>query len=1018
MSTAFRPTRFAARAALHGLRLFAAGAALSAAGQAHAGCAPGAAGPRDFVCTGTIGAFQTLDARTLAMTNAKSTGFMSITPTTGGNVGFSMDSKSSITAGVSPLTSNALTIVTTAGSIDTNTPSGSGINGAITATSGIAIFAMTSGTGSNINLNTGVGGVLSGSAGGILTVVDSNGQINLNLNAKITSTNGVAISATGVDGAINITSNALISGGLGGISAHTTGDGSIAITANAGISATTGPAVQAISDGVGNVTVSLAGPITGVAGVIAQSGGGDVTVSSAGAITGDDGIIAQTSGKGAVTVTTGDLITAANGNGVVTQSVDGWNTVNIGKGGIDASASGVLAIASGEGSIKVTGHGDITGLGSLGIGAATTTGSIEIDLDKGTFVSGGVAGVAVVTTSGEATIKNAGTISGLTTGAGLVADLGGGSLVLTNSGSIEGGAAGAIQIISGAALIKNTGTIDGQVLSAGLTTINNDGIWSNASGSVIQYLNNNGVLSLGPAGGDVGTITIQGDASFSKDSYYNARITTTSNDAILVGGQTTIDGGVVRLSGADASYQRGAKYLLLYSAGGITGQFSSLISDISAFTGILSYDANDVYMTVLARDFRALALNRNQLSVANSIYLGTAKITGGADGQLLTAINNVPDAGIPGVLTQLSGDGVVTGAANAALQASHMFTSVLDDQQTLWRSGGLRDVSGVTLRENVSAYAPVYKDGSKWPVSRQQPQAAPRQPEGRRTWRAWASGFGGQQTMRGDTTTGASPQSMSSYGGAMGVDYQIGSSMLLGVAAGYSSSIFNATATGVQGTTDGFHVGAYTGFRVASFYGSASVTYSGFDNKAKRTVAPFGGAGGEVENSSFSSEEIRTRVEMGRRLSMDAMAITPFAAVEIANLHTKPFVETSTGVGGQAGLFALSYSGQGTHSLPSFVGFKAEARIDVGGGMAFTPWLSLAWRHEWAHNRTQTATLIALPTASFVAIGAQPRPDALQVKAGAMVEITRTAAIFASFEGEFLSKSPVYAGKGGVKIGW
>ena len=1009
MSARSRNLRSSTRMALRGLCLCASATVL--AGGAQAGCSPGSAGPRDFVCTGTIAAQNMLSARTIALVGATGNGTILFTPTTGGNISLSLDAKSSIAAA-----GDGVRMSTSLGTIDTNTPSGSGINGAITSNGGIALFALTSGAGSNININTGINGAITGASGGIVAATDTDGAVNLALQGKIASRNGAAIDVQTADGAINITAQNTVSGGTGGVLAHTTGLGLIAINGASAISATNGPAIQAIADGTGNVTANLYGAITaGTTGIVGMSAGGNVTLTSAGAITGQDGIIASTTLTGAATVTTGGLVTATNGNGVIAQSVDGWTTVNVGAGGVSGSGSGVLASSTGLGPVMVAAHGDVAGTTTIGIGATTTAGSIEIDLDKGKFISGGVAAVAVTTASGAATVNNAATISGITTGAGVVADLGAGAMMLNNTGVIRGTTGDAIDIVSGAALVANTGVIDGKVRSAGLATVNNDGVWNNAAGSTISYLNNTGALNMGGSGkSTLDVLTVLGDASFSKTSSYNARISATGNDAIAVAGQTTIDGGVVKITGIDTSYQRGAKYLMLNSAGGLTGQFDSVVSDISKYTGVLSYDANDVYMTLLQRDFRMLALNRNQLSVATGLYNGTAYLAAGPGATLLTAINNVPDAGVPGVLTQLSGDGVVTGAANAAMQAGHLFTSVLDDQQSLWRSGGARDTNGIVLRD--MSYAPQRVDGYKWPVSRQaQRPVDPPRVVGERTWRVWSAGFGGHQTLGGDSNAGSSGQAMSSFGGALGIDYQLGRNLLVGVAGGYSNNSFSAASA--QGTSDGFHFGGYAGFRIASFYGSASVAYSAFDNKSKRTITPFGGAAGDTLTGSFGSEEVRTRVEIGRKFDLEALAITPFTAAEIAHIHTKPFVEASSQVFG-GGLFNLSYAGQGINSLPTFIGVKAESRIELGDDMAFTPWISVAWRHEWAGNRTQTATLVALPTASFVAIGARPAPDTVAVKAGAQIEITKTAAVFASFEGEFLSKNPVYAGKGGVKIGW
>ncbi|MCC2105981.1 MAG: autotransporter outer membrane beta-barrel domain-containing protein, partial [Hyphomicrobiales bacterium] len=126
------------------------------------------------------------------------------------------------------------------------------------------------------------------------------------------------------------------------------------------------------------------------------------------------------------------------------------------------------------------------------------------------------------------------------------------------------------------------------------------------------------------------------------------------------------------------------------------------------------------------------------------------------------------------------------------------------------------------------------------------------------------------------------------------------------------------------------------------------------------------------------------------------------------------FIEQAAG---GVGMFALSFNGQGIASTPTFIGLKAEARLDLGGAI-LTPWVSLAWRHEWSTNRTQTATLNALPGASFVIIGARPARDAAQVKGGVNLAITQQVAIFATFEGEFGTKNPVYSGRGGMKVAW
>ncbi|MFV0279281.1 MAG: autotransporter domain-containing protein [Rhodoblastus sp.] len=992
-------------------------AALSCAGPAEAGCAPGGAGPRDFVCTGTISNYGTsTDARTIALIGASVAGYMAMKPGTGGNISFSTDANSSINQpnmdalwGV-----NGLSLITFDGAIDTNTPSGSGINGAITSKYGVALYAGASGTGANINVTTGAGGVLTGNLGGLNATTDGDNTIVLNLGGKVSASDGAGVSASTVDGAITARLDGDVTASDDAVKAHTSGNGAISISGFGNMASSAGAGVSAQSAGAGAISIDMKGNVSGVRGVVARSEGGDVAVGVAGQTTGEStGIMAATNGAGKASVTTGGKVTASSGNGVVTDAVDGASEINIGSGGVQASQTGVLAGASGLGSVKAQVHGDVSGLSGFGVAASTVSGSVQIDLDAGKFISGGQAGVSAGTQTGDIKINNAGTIAGLGAGAGVTVDANAGSATIDNSGAIKAGSGGiAVSVVSGAALVRNSGAVEGAIVGNGLTTVNNAGSWTKAAGSQIDYLNNAGVISMGPANGPVGVLAVTGDAAFEAGSIYNARLTPTGSDAIVVGGAATIKGGAVNLSMSEgASYQRGARYTLLSAAGGVNGQFDGVYAGMSRYTGLLSADANDIYLTALLRDFRGFALTRNQLSVADGVFAGTSQLSGGPGGQLLLALNQTADAALPGALTQLSGDGVVTGAANAAMQTGHLFTSILDDQQALWRDSQTR---GEVVRPIAPfQYAPVRVEGSKWPVSRQHYKPAPvKRDDGAQRWRVWASGFGGSASLQGDAIAGSASQKFNSYGGALGVDYQLGTNMLMGLALGGSSSTFNAGD--VRGSASGVHVGAYTGFRVAGFHATASVAYSNFSNKTTRALGPIGMLPGETERGSFTSEDVRTRLEVGRRVAFENFAVTPFAAVEIAQLHTKPFIEQAAG---GIGLFALSFGGQRIASTPSFVGLKAQANLDLGGAIV-SPWMSLAWRHEWSASRTQTATLSMLPGASFAVLGARPARDAAQVKGGVNVAITQTLALYAMFEGEFGAGNPVYSGRGGMRMTW
>ena len=145
--------------------------------------------------------------------------------------------------------------------------------------------------------------------------------------------------------------------------------------------------------------------------------------------------------------------------------------------------------------------------------------------------------------------------------------------------------------------------------------------------------------------------------------------------------------------------------------------------------------------------------------------------------------------GTPNALSQLSGEGI-TAAQNAAFASGRMFDSLMMDQGAFWRSGETADSEGVTYREAPLAYAAEKKKPT--PAAFKALKAPPLayQP---RNWRVWTGGFGGVQSFNGDAIVGSADARTSAAGGAMGFDYQVDPTRLVGVAVGGSEfALFGA----------------------------------------------------------------------------------------------------------------------------------------------------------------------------------------------------------------------------------
>jgi outer membrane autotransporter protein len=159
-------------------------------------------------------------------------------------------------------------------------------------------------------------------------------------------------------------------------------------------------------------------------------------------------------------------------------------------------------------------------------------------------------------------------------------------------------------------------------------------------------------------------------------------------------------------------------------------------------------------------------------------------------------------------------------------------------------------------------------------------------------------------------------------------------------------------------------------------------------------------------------------VEVGAKQVFGRFAVTPFAAVQFAELWQNGFTETNPVPAGAAGPLGLTYGSISVSSLPTFVGAQFDTRFAFSNGMVLSPYARLSWVHEINPTRSIDATFIALPGAAFTVDGPRASSDAARIDAGAKLAIGPNAWLYASFDGEFSDRGQSYAGKGGVRIAW
>lgn len=359
-------------------------------------------------------------------------------------------------------------------------------------------------------------------------------------------------------------------------------------------------------------------------------------------------------------------------------------------------------------------------------------------------------------------------------------------------------------------------------------------------------------------------------------------------------------GGALGVAVAPGLYARSTSYTLL-TAGAISGQFAQFLSSPpSAFLSLSGpvYNPTSIDVTVTRTPFGAVAgLNANQRAVGNALEGAYATTLTGA---AATLYSNLLMTGTPDALSQLSGEGT-SATQNASFASGAMFGELMRDQGAFWRGGESADGNGVTFHAPL-AYAaekrkpvPAAFKALKAPPPAHQP----------RTWRLWTGGFGGVQSFSGDAIVGSADARTAAAGGAMGLDYQLDPTRLVGFAVGASDAHFSVSGRATSGNVVGGHLGAYGVATWGALYATGVLGYSRFDNNTTRTIAGVGPS--ETASGSFASDLLGARLEIGRSHALPGFTLTPFAAVQTATLWQRGFTETTSGSGGP-GILGLTLS--------------------------------------------------------------------------------------------------------------
>jgi uncharacterized protein with beta-barrel porin domain len=549
--------------------------------------------------------------------------------------------------------------------------------------------------------------------------------------------------------------------------------------------------------------------------------------------------------------------------------------------------------------------------------------------------------------------------------------------------------------VSPTSTLSNGGLMVMDLVNAGTATNN-----GTITGSVVNYgsfggtgttggnLQNFGVVA---PGNSIGTLSVAGNFTNMAGGTLNAEVSGSGQgDLLNVGGTATLQGGNVFVyAQPGTTFAPSTTWRILNAAGGLSGTFASVNELYPFLLSSLSYDANNVYLTLDVGGFAAAAATPTQAAVGTVIDANVNSASGDFAAVLSAMATGVQsNASAQYVLQQLSGNNYA-GFSSSMVQGAQLFMNNFAGQGGGGAPGG---GSRVALAEACDVACDTL---------------------GPATWGAWGGALGGLGTIGAGQPVGGVTYNAGGF--AAGLDRALTDSIRVGVTAGYTTGTQWVSGFDGQGRTDTFQVGLYGGFARDKVYADALLGYAYSWNQMWRQIqipglSPRTALGQTGANQWYGQLEGGYRFDLGT--SADAY-VTPFARLQGYTGTQNGFTET----GAQS--LNLTVAQQTTNSLRSVLGATLGGAVDLGWRDKLALQLRLGWSHEYASTaRPVTATLAGAAAMPFTTLGVSPTRDGAVLGFGANTAIADATSVYLRYEGNVAGQDSAHALTAGLRMTW
>lgn len=839
-----------------------------------------------------------------------------------------------------------------------------------------------------------------GDAAGVTGTVTVNGNGSMWTSSSDLTVGNFGIGALTIqNGAIVTNDNAIIAANLGSTGTVVVDNGTWS----------SGSGLHVGEGGAGTLTIQNGGAVNnngnGIVGFMAGSSG-TVNVTGAGSTWTNGSVAVGLSGTGLVTIQNGGFVSNDSGQigyfagSTGTVLVDNGTWTNSGQLSVGLQGSGILALQNG-GAVN-------SPFAEIGAGSGST-GAVRVN--NGTWNNTGAITIGS-DGSGKLTVQNGGAVNAGHVQLAAAA----GSAGILNIGADPGSAAAApgtlntptISFGAGAGQINFNHTSTNYVFTpalsgigrlnqyAGTTTLTGDSsgfsgatfvgggrllVNGSLAGSAVTVASGgfpSGILGgSGTIGGlvvnaggtvapgnSIGTLNVAGNINFGSGSIYQVETNATGqSDKIVAGGTATINGGSVQVLAGMGNYAPATTYTILTAAGGRSGAFDTVTSNLVFLDPSLSYDPTNVYLTLTRNNtsFAAVGITPNQIATGGAV-------DGLAFGNpLYNAVLNLSSVQARSAFDQLSGE--IHASAKGVMVEDSRFArdAALDRLRAAFDDVG-------AVRTPVMAYA----DGGPTLTAADTDRFA-----------LWGRGFGAWGTISGDGNAATLKRDIG--GLFVGADGLVTDAIRLGVLGGYSHSDFRVTDRASSDRSDNYHVGIYGGSHWGdlAFRSGAALTWHNLSTN--RAVAFPGFADSLTSQSIARTAQIFG--DIGYTIRAGQLGVEPFGNLAHVNVASGAFTE-------KGGTAALTSPGDSTDVTLTTLGLRGSNVFTMAHGPFMTARSTVGWQHAFG-NVTPLATLAFAGGIPFGIAGAPIARDAAVIDVGLDLELTSSAVLALSYGGQF-----------------